>query len=71
MKRKWRPDPWLPDYLQEPPEPNYISNCCGEGMPNHPDSDICPKCGEHCQAEVEPEEEAYECSMCHKSNCSC
>ena len=24
-----------------------ISDCCGAEMPDWPDSDICPDCGEH------------------------
>ena len=24
------------------------SNCCGELIPDYPDSDVCPKCKEHC-----------------------
>ena len=30
-----------------------ISNCCGVFLPNWPDSDICPKCGEHCERDEE------------------
>lgn len=29
-------------------EKEYYSNCCGAIIPDYPDSDICPKCGEHC-----------------------
>jgi len=38
----------------------YLSNCCGEPIPDYPDSDICPKCGEHCagmtQEDIDREE---------------
>ena len=30
-----------------------VSNCCGEPMPDYPDYDICPKCGEHTDVEEE------------------
>jgi hypothetical protein len=28
-----------------------ISNCCGVVIPGYPDSDVCPKCKEHCGVE--------------------
>ncbi len=28
------------------------SNCCGRYMPRHPESDLCPECREHCEAEM-------------------
>jgi len=34
-------------------EETYYSNCCTAAMPNHPDSDVCPKCKEHCSAVAE------------------
>jgi len=34
----------------------YYSNCCWVYMPHFPDSDICPRCGEHCEGELDKEE---------------
>jgi len=39
-----------------------LSDCCSEEMYDYPDFDICPNCGEHCEAlefdegEMTPEE---------------
>jgi len=35
----------------KPINKGYYSNCCGAYMPDYPDSDICPECGEHCEGE--------------------
>lgn len=37
---------WYKDKVKD-----HYSNCCYAYMPDYPDSDICPKCGEHCGAE--------------------
>ena len=33
----------------------YYSDCCAKQIPNYPDSDICPECGEHCVGMTEEE----------------
>ena len=34
-----------------------VTVCCGEDIPDYPDRDICPRCGEHTVVEVIEEEE--------------
>jgi len=36
-------------------ETKYYSHCCGEIIPDYPDSDFCPKCKEHCTGMTEEE----------------
>lgn len=31
-------------------EEEYVSNCCGEAVTEN--TDLCSKCGEHCEEEV-------------------
>jgi len=38
----------------------YYSNCCQVTMPDYPDSDFCPKCGEHTSGFTQDEIEAEE-----------
>ena len=33
-----------------------VSACCGIEMPDYPDRDICPRCGEHTGVEIIQEE---------------
>lgn len=35
----------------------YLSECCGEEMPNWPDNDLCQECKEHCGVYLEEDEE--------------
>lgn len=38
-------------------EKKYYSNCCWVFMPNFPESDLCPRCKEHCEAILDEEME--------------
>jgi len=38
----------------------YYSVCCQANMPNYPDNDFCPKCGEHTTAFTQEEIDAEE-----------
>jgi hypothetical protein len=40
----------LPGWVLHPEVFDNISNCCGVKLED--DSDICPKCKEHCEREV-------------------
>ena len=33
----------------------YYSDCCAVEIPDYPDSDVCPACGEHCVGMTEEE----------------
>ena len=45
------------------------SECCGTDMPDYPDSDFCPSCGEHTGVEYEEAKVADDpCDLdCHKN----
>ena len=51
----------LPKEEKPKEERYYYSNCCSAIIPDYPDSDVCPACGEHCcglnEEEMENESE--------------